>query len=1072
LTFGNWARVVRSLVCALAIVSSAAYAQTTVEQDWTTLDQKAEQLYTGGDLNAAIRIAKLAVDAATGPAQSSRSMDRLGFFEYTAGNLKDAEQDLRKAFDLRKQTFGVESAEYAESANDFALFYRDSGRLPEARTLAEQAVDVRTRLLGASDLRVAESLNTLASIAGLLGEYDLAISKFEQARSIHESQVKPQDLAEEYGTLCINLAGTYQRVGKYGKAEELFDKGLAVLRVRPGVNHPAYSASLVAAAYLQAELGHYVAAEKLYAEGGDLLKRQLGENHPVYATYLNNRAALYASMGNVAVAETDYRRALELKKKIFGPDTLTIGASLRNLARLLSHKDPAEGEKLFKEAVDLYGRNKKAQPYDYASALLGLAEVERTRDELDSAQQRLQQASDIVSKGLGNEHPLYAAILRDQALVHQSKHEYAEAERGLQQAADVIERTAGEQHPDLAAYLFKLANIYADSGDYGSAAPLYRRSLEISDRALSDILSIGSENSKNAAIANLDDPVPALVAFQIKAADKVADARVLAFEGVARRKGRVLDQVHDWTARLAQNADPSIQEHIRQRQALLECEASLSTALAYREIKPAVVGTCSLPGTDLAGRYERLLHDLRANWTPALRQQDAQALQVLKQRIDSIEADLSRDVPQFATSIRPVQVRDIVAQLQSGELLIEIVAYPHQGTGQSDRYGAFLLDHEGRLNWLDLGSKQASDRAVRDLFAAADDWASAASAHERRNEEIAQDTANDSLRTLSQNLSPLLSELDQRKDVRRLRIVPDGMLNLVPFAALTGKGGHPLVERFSSSYLSSSRDLVSFSTSAHRSEARERLIIAVSPGGGKAGLRSVASAAFRSETLERLTGAQAEAHAVKRWIPRAQVFGEGQATEEGIKRLHHPALLHIVGHGVVKGNENCETDPAAAGCKLSTNPAERVMSLSAIVLEEAYGRGQRSSQDGLLTALELQTLDLQGSEMLVLSQCRMADGVPSTADGVFGMRRAAAIAGVKTFVAPLWKIGDGPQQILMNRFYKELSLGTARDVALQRAELQLLHAQSTGSFLTWAPVILSGDPDPAPSEWFRTSPAK
>ena len=46
-------------------------------------------------------------------------------------------------------------------------------------------------------------------------------------------------------------------------------------------------------------------------------------------------------------------------------------------------------------------------------------------------------------------------------------------------------------------------------------------------------------------------------------------------------------------------------------------------------------------------------------------------------------------------------------------------------------------------------------------------------------------------------------------------------------------------------------------------------------------------------------------------------------------------------------------------------------------------------QDGLLTALELQTLNLQGTEMLVLSQCRMADGVPSSGEGVFGMRRAA-----------------------------------------------------------------------------------
>jgi CHAT domain-containing protein/tetratricopeptide (TPR) repeat protein len=938
---------------------------------------------------------------------------------------------------------------------------------PKNADYAEQAVDVRTRLLGVSDLRVAESLNTLASTYGLLGEYDLAISKFEQARSIHESQVKPQDLAEEYGTLCINLAGTYQRVGKYAKAEELFDEGLAILRVRPGVDHPAYSASLVAAAYLQAELGHYAAAERLYAEGGDLLKRQLGENHPVYATYLNNRAALYAAMGNVAVAEADYRKALELKKKIFGPDALTIGASLRNLARLLSRKDPAESEKLFQEAVDLYARSKKAQPYDYASALLGLAEVQRVRGEVDPAQGSLQQASDIVSTELGIEHPLHAAVLRDQALVHQSKHEYAEAEGELQKAVDVIERTEGEQHPDLAAYLFKLANVYDESGDYRSAAPLYRRSLEISDRALSDILSIGSESSKDAAITNLDDPIPALIAFQNKAADKVPDARILAFEAVARRKGRVLDEVHDWSAKLAQNAEPAIREHIRQRQAMLECEASLSTALGYRDVRPAVVGACPLPGTDLAGLYERLLHDLRANWAPALGQQGLQALEVLKQHVNSMEASLSRDLPQFASVIRPARIGDIAAHLHAGELLVEIVAFAQQGYGSSDRYGAFLLDHHGNLNWLDLGSKQTSDRAVRDLFAAANDWSSAASAHEIHNQKVAKRTADDSLRILSLSLSPLISAIEQRKEIRRLRIAPDGMLNLVPFGALMDKRGARFIERFSTSYLASSRDLVGFPSSDHNN-AHEDLIIAVSPGGKEAGPRTLASAAFRSDTLERLTGAQAETYEVKHWIPGAQVFGVGQATEERIKQLRHPALLHLVGHGLVKGNENCGIYPDAAGCKLSTNPAERVMGLSAIVLEEAYGRGPKSSQDGLLTALELQTLDLEGSEMLVLSQCRMADGVPSTADGVFGMRRAAAIAGVKTFVAPLWKIGDAPQQILINRFYKELSLGTPRDVALQRAKLQLLRTPSTASFLTWAPVILSGDPDPVPSDWFTT----
>ena len=104
--------------------------------------------------------------------------------------------------------------------------------------------------------------------------------------------------------------------------------------------------------------------------------------------------------------------------------------------------------------------------------------------------------------------------------------------------------------------------------------------------------------------------------------------------------------------------------------------------------------------------------------------------------------------------------------------------------------------------------------------------------------------------------------------------------------------------------------------------------------------------------------------------------------------------------------------------------------------------------------------------MLVLSQCRMADGVPSSGEGVFGMRRAAAIAGVKTFVAPLWKIADASQQALMGRFYQELSTGRGRADALRQAQLQLLRNSRTTSFLQWAAVILSGDPNPLPQSLF------
>ena len=1041
-----------------AIALALVLTCTTLAQEranWAALDAQAETAYSKGDIAGAIRIAEQAVAAAGDAKQSARSLDRLGFFQYTSGDHKSGEASLRQSLEIRKTKMGADSLEYAESANDLALLCRDTNQLAEGRKLAEEAVAIRSRLLGPRDPSVAESLNTLGGIQAFLGEYDQAIARMEEALAIHESQ-QPPEFSEEFGTLCVNLAGTYQRVGKYAKAEALFEKGLNVLRVKPGPDHPAYSASLVAYAYLQADLGHYSTAEKLYDESGKLLREQLGEQHPAYAAFLNNRAALYAAIGNVKLAEADYRKALELKRKLYGPDAPTIGASLRNLARTVYARNREEGEKLFQEDVDLYARNPKAPAFDYTSALLGLAEAQRNRGDLAAARDTLQRASEIVSKGLGTRHPLYAAVLRDLGLVHQSAHEYPQAEQSLRDAITIVEEVQGANHPDLAQYLDRLAAVYEETGDYTSATPLYRRSLDLSDRAVADMLTIGSERNKAAVLANLEDPVPALIAFQSKA--RTPESRELAFEAVARRKGRILDAVHDWGQSLRDSANPEVRQRLNQRQAMLECEASLTVALGYRDLKPSVVGTCALPGTELEGRYERLLHELRTSWTEARGKQALEAVGVLRQHIDALEAALSREIPQLASVLRPARLADIRARLAPDERLVELVEFHH-------RYGAFVLSRSA-LRWADLGPAGPIDQSVRDLFAAADDWSIALARHEKRTADSAEETANDAMATLSSKLNPAFAAFERESGIHRLRIAPDGMLNLVPFGAIRDSRGRLLIESYQIAFLGAARDLVL--PESKPGAAATSTVIAVSPGSGpKAPEATLTAAAFRADRLERLPDAEVEARAVQKWLPDALLVGEREATEQRVKALRRPAVLHIIGHGIVRGNEDCRSAPDAAGCQLATlDPATRVMSLSAIVLEEAYGRGGASSQDGMLTALELQTLDLQETEMLVLSQCRMADGIPSSGEGVFGMRRAAAIAGVKTFVAPLWKVEDSAEQKLMDRFYRELSAGKGRAEALREAQLELLRNPETANFLEWAPVILSGDPDPLPRALF------
>ena len=74
---------------------------------------------------------------------------------------------------------------------------------------------------------------------------------------------------------------------------------------------------------------------------------------------------------------------------------------------------------------------------------------------------------------------------------------------------------------------------------------------------------------------------------------------------------------------------------------------------------------------------------------------------------------------------------------------------------------------------------------------------------------------------------PAIAAVVGKAEVRRLRIAPDGMLNLLPFAALQDGHGHYLAERFEISYTGAARDLAEAAGTAHTDAGP--VIVAVSP---------------------------------------------------------------------------------------------------------------------------------------------------------------------------------------------------------------------------------------------------
>jgi CHAT domain-containing protein/tetratricopeptide (TPR) repeat protein len=1035
------------------VVCVTAAAAQLQRPDWQTLDARAAALYLKGDLPQAIAAAEAALAVAGSPRESGKSLDRLGFLHYTAGKLTEGEKELRQSLQVREEAFGADSLDYAESAIDLAMALRDLRRMDEARTLASRSVAIRERSLGGGDLLLAESLDTLGTIQGLSGDYTEAVSTFERAAAIHEARNPESRASEEYGTLCVNLAGTYQRLGRYAIAETTFRKGLDALRVRPGTEHPAYAASLLAFAAFEVEIGKYSDAERLYDEGGTLLKSELGDQHPLYATVLNNRGALYEAIGNRTAAAADYQHSLDLKRKLYGPSSPQAASTLRNLAHLTYARDRAAGERLFAEAVEAYRQAANPPPFDFTSVLLGLGHAQRERQNLDAAAKTIQSAVDVARAGLGEHHPLYAAALRESGLIALARGDRQSARRTLEDALRVAIAAHGPTHPDIARFLDALGGLDVQEGDFAAAEAAYRKSLAITIRALADALEIGSEAFKLQSLANAVDPVPSLIAFQAVAGARLPESRALAFEAVTWRKGRVLEQVRGWRGRLSNIADGPLRDKAAAWQAMLECRTSLSVALGYRDLKPSVVGGCGLEGTDRAGKYERLLSDLRSRRSEDVAAKAVAAVADLTREGDALEASLNRSLGGLSADAAPVSADSIRARLRPGECLIEFVSYSADaGTTTSQRYGAFVVRSSGDVQWRDLGAARSIDAAVRDLLSAANDWSVSVGNHEMLAASASAKTAADAVQNLSRRVwMPLASLVAADSGIRRLRIAPDGMLDLVPFEAL--RDPRPLIDRFTITYLPAGRDLASESTTA---DPGGPSVIMVSPGAGARGSAAPSSASI-VDRLPPIAAAVGEAEDVRRMIDGAELYGAGRATEHRLKELHGPLLLHIAGHGVIRAGGD---DATTAGS------SRQAMALSGIVMDEAYGRGGRSSEDGLLTPEELENLDLRGTQMVVLSQCRMADGVASIGEGVYGMRRAAAIAGARTFVAPLWNVDDAVERRLMRAFYSGLSAGLSRADALRRAKLSIRRTRPTRDFLYWAPVILSGAVDPLPSSAF------
>jgi CHAT domain-containing protein len=429
----------------------------------------------------------------------------------------------------------------------------------------------------------------------------------------------------------------------------------------------------------------------------------------------------------------------------------------------------------------------------------------------------------------------------------------------------------------------------------------------------------------------------------------------------------------------------------------------------------------------------------------------AARLAAAKTSVERAEAKVAAQ-GQAPPSRVPVTVEDVARAVPEGAALVELYVYkPFQADPAlpkwgAPRYAALVVGRGAPLYGADLGDAASiDDLAARFRVALADP-------HRADVTDAARALYDRVMQPLAAHLPPS----------GRILVSPDGALDLVPFAALVDERGRYLVDRYSFVELTTGRDLLRLS--ARRAPRGAPVIIAdpafgprrASGASGGAGLGINLAAAF----FPPLPGTAAEGAAIAHLLPGAKLLSEENATKDSVRALHGPRVLHIATHGFFLDGPERGSSGADRGFVLDTGGARATEKVDDPLLHSGIalaGANSGAVGSGLVTALEAASLDLDGTQLVVLSACETGVGEAKRADGVYGLRRAMVLAGVEAQVTSLWKVDDEATRDLMISFYSALSTGRGRDEALREAQLATRAGVGRAHPYYWASFVPLGD---------------
>ena len=795
-------------------------------------------------------------------------------------------------------------------------------------------------------------------LPGAESQADLGFSNFLNA----ELDQKSDAYAKVFTRIISTVGMLYQTRGKFAQADQLLTHAMQKRKTWIGTNSPEYLNSLHNIAVLKKDMGLYDEADSLFNYLQPVFKELYTPNSAQYILILNNRAMLLAELGRTQEAIQLLDESLTIGASILSPSYFDYERILTNRALLKQELgDLDSAEKDYLQAIDNMEKKGFEDHPDYNNVLMyyGSLRVQKNDDDVLGF---LSKATDKIKKRYKENHPLTAKALTNTGDYYLNKKQYLEARDIYRQVISIQMNVLGEKHKDYLNTLMKLAVCEWHLHDNDNATLHFTKAIHDYQAIVSKLFRSMSEPEKNNFWRTLKPAIDTYFAYVTEAGSSQRALLKNAYELQLKTKGILINSTRQTRNIILNNSDSVLNKIYNQ---WLSLKTKLSTY------------------------YSSPLEDLR---------NDRIKLSELENQANDLEKELSRKSSRFAKEYSPVMVSfdDVKAKLNHDEMAVEIIRVFHY-------YG----NKKGESEYIALVVKKDSSHPI--LVRLGNGTEIEQNYLSNYKKSIKNKTADTKSHAIF--WQPLESVIGNCKSIY---VSVDGVYNSINLNTLQRNDGTFILDNYDVVLVNNTKSVpLGLGSTVQLTGQKTEALLLGSPNYGN------------DEIIPPLPETKEEIQQIDTLLVRDHIkskkFIENDASESNIKSTKQPIILHVATHGFF--NENVDLNKRMYMGVHVSHAKDNVLLRSGLLFNGAAAILNNepvldASNNGILYAYEAMNLNLQGTNLVVLSACETGIGEIMNGEGVYGLSRSFQVAGADKILMSLWKVDDRVTKELMISFYK------------------------------------------------------